>query len=384
MKIERTPKFNYLTSVKTQYEQHLIELLKEPFYMKYKELCDNTMKKTKNKNKLLKNFQDQLKNINEWDYETLKIHAKFIVHKSNCKYLPKLIKSVIISSTKNLIETSSRKKINIEYEIPNTMNFFKKCFNSISKSFYLEPTLLCDLNQKPGLRLKNINNSLELIRRAIQKAINSFLPYDEILDIYLNNVDDDSDNDSSDDNQSSDEEENDNEEEEYNDDYEDDEDDKVDENNLVEKISEENIKKEIIEEITDDVMNQLPDDDDNHSFINEEEHISQPPQPQPQPQLQPVQQPQPQLQPVQQPQPQLQPVQQPQQQLLQIQPQSQNGGDEQLIKITQDKDFPDEMNFLPMKSAPLPIEVTPAIDEIKQVSLKKSTQDDINFLRDLN
>ena len=86
MKIERTPKFNYLTCVKIQYEQHLFELLKEPFYMKYKELCDITMAKTKNKTKLLKNFQDQLKNTNEWDYETLKTHAKFVINKSNCKF----------------------------------------------------------------------------------------------------------------------------------------------------------------------------------------------------------------------------------------------------------------------------------------------------------
>ena len=362
MKIERTPKFNYLTCVKTQYEQHLIELLKEPFYMKYKELCDNTMTKTKTKTKLLKNFQDQLKNTNEWDYETLKIHAKFVVHKSNCKYLPKLIKSVIISSTKNLIETSSRKKINIEYEIPDTMAFFKKCFNSISKSFYLEPTLLCDLNQKTGLRLKNINNSLELIRRAIQKAINSFLPYDEILDIYLNNVDDNSDNDSSDDNQSSDEDDEEN-EDEYNDDYENDEDDN--DNNLVEKISEENMKKEIIEEITDDVMNQLPAED-SQSLVNEDQFQPQPqPQPQPKPPLQPQLQPQPQP-------------------LLQIQPQSQpqNGGNPH-IKITQDKDLPDEMNFMPTKAPPLPVEA-PIMEEIKQVPLIKSSNEEINFLRDLN
>ena len=352
MKIERTPKFNYLTCVKTQYEHHLIELLKEPFYMKYKELCDLTIKNTKSKNKMLKNFQELLKNTNEWDYETLKIHAKYIVHKSNCKYLPKLIKSTIISSTKNLIETSSRKKINIEYEIPDTMTFLKKCFNFISKGFYLEPTLICDLDLKPGLRLKNINNSLELIRRAIQKALNSFLPYDEILDIYLNNVDDDSENDSSDEN----------------DDEEEDIDDEVSEHQLNEEeednndikggeMTEENMKKEIIEEITDEAFNNLPNDDV-HSLIDEQQGGFQP---QPQMNIQ-------------------QPPMNIQQGGIQQQPQ-QN-------LISHDKDIPDEFNFIPMKSAPLPLVPTNQPNQIKQVPLKPSahgsTQEDINFLRNLN
>ena len=360
MKIERTPKFNYLTCVKTQYEHHLIELLKEPFYMKYKELCDLTIKSTKSKNKMLKNFQEQLKNTNEWDYETLKIHAKYIVHKSNCKYLPKLIKSTIISSTKNLIETSSRKKINIEYEIPDTMTFLKKCFNFISKAFYLEPTLICDLDQKPGLRLKNINNSLELIRRAIKKALNSFLPYDEILDIYLNNVDDDSDNDSV--NDSSDDEQ-----------EEDIDDDEVSEHQLNEEeeedndikgseMTEENMKKEIIEEITDEAFNNLPNDDA-HSIIDE---IQQPIQ-------QPIQQ---------------QPIQQQSIESIQEPPMNYQQQPIQQNLISHDKDIPDEFNFIPMKAAPLPPVTTKNLNQIKQVPLRPtphgSTQEDINFLRNLN
>ena len=368
MKIERTPKFNYLTCVKTQYEHHLIELLKEPFYMKYKDLCDLTIKNTKSKNKMLKNFQEQLKKSNEWDYETLKIHAKFIVHKSNCKYLPKLIKSTIISSTKNLIETSSRKKINIEYEIPDTMTFLKKCFNFISKAFYLEPTLICDLDQKPGLRLKNINNSLELIRRAIQKALNSFLPYDEILDIYLNNVDDDSENDSSDDDEND---ENDDEvsEHQLNDEEYEDEDNIKDS-----EITEENMKKEIIEEITDEDFNNLPNDDA-HSIIDE---IQQPIQQQPM-QQQPMQQQPMQQQPMQQ-----QPMQQ---QPIQQQPMNYQQPPIQQLVISHDKDIPDEFNFLPTKAPPLP-QLPPVSQQIKQVPLKPSahgsTQEDINFLRNLN
>ena len=373
MKIKRTPKFDYLVCVKNQYEAHLINLLVEPFYMKFKEIAQTNIKNTKSKKLILKNFQEELKKISEWDYELLKKNCKFIIHRTNSKYVPKLIKSVIISSTKLLIETSSRKKTKVEYEIPDTLNFLKKCFNIISRNFYLEPTLLVDVDQSPNNRLKNLNNSLNLIKDSINKVINSFLPYDDILEIYLNNIDDDS----SDDESSEDEQEdNVSDEEDIDDEELPDDDEDIDEEEMKEEFID---KQEIIEEIKDD---NLPNENDD---LTEDEEDNQEQIPQQFPEEQETQQIPQQIpqQPVQQMQQPVQQMQQPMQQQMQQPVQPIQVQPQQELKIDQTEELPEEFNFIPMKSSgdfKKPEEKKTV--EIKQIQLPK-TESNFNFLKNV-
>ena len=187
---KRVPKFDYYAKVHDKYSTHLIELLKEPFYQRIKEICESV--KAKNNAKTLKSFQSEMKNIKKWDYDDLKKSAKFVVHKSGSSYVPKLLKATIISGTKLLTATSSRKKVDaIEMNVPETITFFSQCFINMGRSFYMEPYLVCDAGQQPGQRLKNITDSIDLIEKSIQKTIDSFLPYDDILEVYLANAEDD-------------------------------------------------------------------------------------------------------------------------------------------------------------------------------------------------
>ena len=184
-KNRRVPKFDFYATGKKTFEDHLVELLKEPFYKKIKDICDNLKKTNKTTSKTLKAFQSEMASIKKWDYDELKQSAKFVVNKSKSSYIPKLIKAVIISNTKLLTATSSRKKVEVEISPPEPIAFFQKCFIEIGKAFYVEPFLVCDIGQQPGLRLKNITDSIILIDGCIRKTINSFLPYDTILDIYI-------------------------------------------------------------------------------------------------------------------------------------------------------------------------------------------------------
>ena len=186
----RVPKFDYLSTVHKKYCDRLVDLLQEPFYQRIKEICESV--KAKNSAKTLKSFQAEMKNVKKWDYDDLKKSAKFVVHKSGASYVPKLLKAIIISGTKLLTATSSRKKVDaIEMNVPETITFFSKCFINIGRSFYMEPYLICDAGQQPGQRLTNITDSLDLIDKSIRKTIESFLPYDEILEVYLANAEDD-------------------------------------------------------------------------------------------------------------------------------------------------------------------------------------------------
>ena len=366
MKIKRTPKFDYLVCVKNQYESHLIHLLTEPFYMKFKEIAQTNIKNTKTRKLILKNFQEELKKINNWDYELLKKNCKFIIHRSNSKYIPKLIKSVIISSTKLLIETSSRKKTKIEYEIPDTLTFLKKCFNIISRNFYLEPTLLIDIEQTANNRLKNLNNSLELIKKSLYNSINTFLPYDDILEIYLNNIEDNSD-DSSSDNEKNDNYETDNETDDETDNETDNETEEEVSNNIEEKLPYEDDDANIDEE-----ENEKLDNKETNEDIIVKETFKEPIEQQPieqQPIEQPIQQ------PIQQPKENIQePIQEP------IQEQKQEE------KIDFNEDLPEEFNFIPMKTEteikkPEEKEEKKVV-EIKQINLPSKTNE-LNFIKDV-
>lgn len=189
---KRISKFDYYSAVNKRYTEHIIELLKEPFYTHFKEICESFRKKNKNnESKTIKDFQSEMKNIKRWENEQLRNAAKFVVHKSGSNYIPKIIKAILISGSKLLTASSSRKKKNVEISIPEPIEFLHKCFIEIGRSFYMEPYLICDKGSKPGVRISRLNDSMKLIEKDIKKSINYFLPYDNILDIYLANAEND-------------------------------------------------------------------------------------------------------------------------------------------------------------------------------------------------
>ena len=95
---KRVPKFHYYSNVKKTFEEHLIDILKQPIYLKIKEICDAS--KSKNNQKTIKAFQHSMKNIKTWDYSELKAAYRFVTSKSKSSYLPKLVNAVIISNIK--------------------------------------------------------------------------------------------------------------------------------------------------------------------------------------------------------------------------------------------------------------------------------------------
>ena len=115
---KKVSKFEYYSSVKKTYEEHLIEILKEPFYKKFKDMCDTLKKKIKQPNKLLKAFQEEVKNISRWEYDELKKSSRYVISKSKSNYVSKLIKAVLLSNIKLLTATASRKKVEIEKSLP--------------------------------------------------------------------------------------------------------------------------------------------------------------------------------------------------------------------------------------------------------------------------
>ena len=191
-----------LSSIHERYLNHLVDVLKQPIY----EMIKRHYNEIESKNAKLKSFQATMKAVKIWDYNKIKHEIKFVMLKSNTKYINNLIKACIISGIKMLVKSSTHKRLQFDYKVPELIDFFHRLFIEVCKKFYLEPQLICDSKEKNIMRLKNINESLNLIENAIKKTINLFLPYSNILEIYIQNFEINDESDSESESEESDEE----------------------------------------------------------------------------------------------------------------------------------------------------------------------------------
>lgn len=191
----------YLTTVKTEYEKQLANILVKPLYKMLNSIyseCKRHCEKHK-KRDIMKQFQNYLSKVSSWDKESKVYYTNKIVTDSACLYLDKLVSAVFISSTKLLSATASRKKYDVNVVIPDTNIFLYKVLRNASRQCYTNPYLFCDYDITPWDRQRNLHDALILIEDEIKNTIRHSLPFDEILDSYLAQLDEDSDDEEEDD-----------------------------------------------------------------------------------------------------------------------------------------------------------------------------------------
>lgn len=180
---------NYTVEVYNIYEKHMIDTLTKPTYFFLCDILKNM--EVKQKNKMLKEFQEKMKSLVKLDYENLKRHARSILEKTNKKYTQKLIQAVIISKNKMLVATIKNRKVNSDTEVPHTTEFFAKFLSEIGKYFHNNPHFVCDNSGVNGLT--NAKLSMEAITDIIKATVDSFVSYNDIIDIYISTINDESD-----------------------------------------------------------------------------------------------------------------------------------------------------------------------------------------------
>lgn len=185
----------YLTTVKIEYEKQLTNVLEKPLYkMLLNIYSDSKIFCKENKKKdIMKQFQNHLKKISNWDKERKIYYTDKIIKETYCSYLDKLLSAVFISSTKLLSATASRKKYDVNVMIPDPNVFLYKVLKNISRQFYTDPYIFCDYDISPWDQQRNLRDALILINEIIKDTIRNSLPFDEILESYLSQLNDDSD-----------------------------------------------------------------------------------------------------------------------------------------------------------------------------------------------
>lgn len=193
----RTSRFDFCSSAKTTYNDLLISTLTQPMYKTFKKICDNVQEKHKSQTKVLTAFQTEMANIKKLKQPAISSYITYTLRKAKTTtvVMQKMINAAIISSFKMYQVTGARKQKQTEIPHVDMVMFFRQCYIEIGKDFYVEPFIICNYNKADGYRLRDIKEALFIIELAIKRVLNSYLPLDSLLDVYINNIDEDSDSD---------------------------------------------------------------------------------------------------------------------------------------------------------------------------------------------
>ena len=181
------------THAKMEYTAQLVDVLTPNFFDGIKSIYDEskTVHRTNNPNNssILILFRLFLEKVPTWSNEVIETETNRIIDTSNCDWLNDLITAVFISHTKILTAIGTNNNSNIELIIPKTINFIHKCYINIAREIWKNPYLFNDYVTGSEYQM-NMRTVELLIKESIENTIRKALPVKEILkqqlDIYDN------------------------------------------------------------------------------------------------------------------------------------------------------------------------------------------------------
>jgi hypothetical protein len=180
---------NHYGICKTEYTNTLTKIIVPFIYEGFLSIYSDAKKIVKKgeENKLLKIFQQMIRNIPKWKDELVEAEANRIFITSKCKWLHNLLKAVIkanmilLSNSSNVITNSTNIE---EYLNVPFYHFIHRCYIESAKEIYNSPYLF--YHKISSIEIKrNQRDAKALIRTAIEEAVRKMLPYDYILENYL-------------------------------------------------------------------------------------------------------------------------------------------------------------------------------------------------------
>ena len=269
----------YYSNIRNEYQSQLINLLKGPFYSGIRTIYGQIKQDSiaKNDKNIMKNFQVALSNIPTWNKDIIDLTANKVIEKAECPYLVKLLEVVYKSNYKLLSSQGKKKKGSgsKNLEIPALNNFIHKCYCEIAREVYINPFLLCDYDLNTWELQSNLRETYRVIESSINNTIRKTLPFEKMIDLYLNDNESVASELISSDLSIS-----------YTDDY-DDEEDEVSDNEeeakeeikkeeiKKEEVKEEEIKEEVEEEIKEEVEEEIKEDAEEEIKEEAEEEIKE-------------------------------------------------------------------------------------------------------------
>lgn len=179
---------NTIVAAKQEYTQQLCDILQPLISQGFKTIWNQC----KDNSCALKSFQEKICSVPKWNQEVIDNEYLRISSGTEAKWLDNLIEAVFLSNVKILstIRVNKVKQVNIT--IPNTKNFIHKCYIETARSLWQDPYLIDDrVDNISFSEIKRNEKRLNVtISEAIEKTISKLIPLQNILESYLNDIED--------------------------------------------------------------------------------------------------------------------------------------------------------------------------------------------------
>ena len=168
-----------LIDTRKEYVEYLQDTISIPISERIYEMYIQHNKKGKN---VLKEFQNDLENIPQWNNHTIENETKTIVEKSKCKHLYKIVKLVIITSIKVKFQEYDQNIKHIKIKVPSLEDFIHKCFINAATFAWKYSYLFCQSKLTTVQIQNNMNNIENHIKKTITKSIRQFVNIPELIE----------------------------------------------------------------------------------------------------------------------------------------------------------------------------------------------------------
>jgi hypothetical protein len=159
-----------LVVAKKEYTQQLIESITPSIYSGITSIYDAC----KEKDSPFKCFQKKLCDIPLWNQNIITAEHDRIVKESKLEWLDMLIEAIFICNIKILSSIKSTPST-INVKIPDSKTFIHECYIQVARLYYIQPKTIIQEAQK----------NIELIHKAIDKAILHVIPQKEVIETCL-------------------------------------------------------------------------------------------------------------------------------------------------------------------------------------------------------
>jgi hypothetical protein len=167
-----------LLDIKKEYTEHLLDKITIPISKRIYDIYNDCIKNKKG----LAEFQKNLNNIKNWNNTIIEDEYNKIKEKSNCDYLGKLVKIIIITNIKIKTFEYKNKINNIKIKIPLIQDFIHRCLINAAIFAWKNSYLFWNQNIKQSEKQYHLNLIEKNIKKVIKTTIRDNIPLNEILE----------------------------------------------------------------------------------------------------------------------------------------------------------------------------------------------------------
>jgi hypothetical protein len=165
-----------------EYSSELISRCKPIFFQGFKAIYDTTVSKSKNKKYILREFQEALESIPNWNSKIIENEYERFKITTRCNWIDDLIEAAFLSLAKRMVKHRENSKIDLV--IPHSPEFIHKCYINIAREFWKKPKLFFQKVSRDELK-ENMLEIHEIISAMILETLRLELPYKDMLKNFL-------------------------------------------------------------------------------------------------------------------------------------------------------------------------------------------------------